>query len=1783
MTRMDRVIALKRIVLPALLCAALTAWAGTLNERASMPAEELATKLEIRGPQVSPGQSATQLSDGSWLLAGGNSGAGQVTGRLILLDRSFAKPQTLTARLATARSGHTATVLADGNVLIAGGVNATGQPVAAIELFHPQTRQLEVVGDVGLEARSQHTATVLMDGRVLIAGGIDVSSLVRRDAQLLDPRTWRVESIARLMSTERFAHLAALLPSDDVVLWSGKDQSNDVVISAELYNRSTAQFARLEDSNSRSLLSQPYSDIPPTVKGSLPLSKATGVSLDAQLSVRFSKPLAPQTLDQSSVTLLGPGGAVEAQVVAAEGGLLLFVTPKNQLLPGTQYTLFVKGAKDSQERALPFTAIGFETRAVVVPPRRTAPPDLIPNQDDTVSDDDELWIPRAGNLSGLWRSGNGRKMPSQLPAQALVAKAIYGRQVKHKRPRPPVGQTALAGQVLKLNAKPLANVTLSIGTQRTTTDSNGEFLLDNVPAGFQTLVIDGGTASSGKRQYGRYEYRALIEADKTNALPFVIWMSRLDTRHEVNIPAPTSSEYVLTNPRIPGLELHIPPGTVIRDAQGRVVTQLTMTAIPVDQPPFPLPTSFVPVYFTIQPGGAHLQGLTVSAAKGARLIYPNFSNAPAGARMDFWNYDSREKGWYVYGQGTVSEDRKQIVPDEGVVIYEFSGAMISLPNEAPAEGPPPDDDSCESGPSGPADSGQQQAGDPVDCYTGLFLHERIDLSIRDVIPLQVLRTYRPRDSASRSFGIGTTLSYDMFLVGDNTPYTYQDLILPDGGRVHYSRISPGSSWADAVYKNTSAPGRFFGSTIRWNPIAAGGWLLELVDGSLFTFPEAPALSARCGTPLEYRDRRGNTLTFTRGTNCRLNTVTSPSGRHLNFTYDGSNRVTAVTDDIGRTVTYGYDTSGRLTLVTYPDNKTEAYTYDTQHRMLTVTDGRGNVMVTNTYDTNGRVSQQTYADNTTSGFSYTLNGSNKVTQMDYTDERGFIKRVQFNSSGFTTSITRAVGQTAEQTLSFTRNATSNLVESQTDPLGRMTTYQYNNGKVTQITYLAGTGNATTWTYTHEPNFGLLASATDPLNHTTTYNYDSTGNLTSVVDTLNHTTSYTYTASGFLSTATRTLGSSPLTTTYTYNGPDIAGIEDPLGRTTQFFTDAVGRVRSVKDPLGNLTRFAYDSRDRLTETTDRLGNSVHYTYDGSGNLEIFEDARNNSTEFTYDTRNRVITKTDPLNEVESYGYDETGNVTRVTDRKGQVTGYGYDSLNRMTNAGFGATLSNPTSFTSTVAYTWDAGNRLTDAVDSVSGTVSRDFDGLDRLTEEVTPQGQINYAYYANGLRQTMTVQGQSGVSYSYDNANRLTQIAQGSATVGLTYDTLNRRSTLTLPNGIEVTYGYDDASQLTSLTYQKASTTLGDLTYTYDVAGRRIGVGGSFARVTLPAAVTSSVHNASNRVTTWGTHVLDYDDNGALVSDADATTLTYVWDERERLREIKQGATTTASFQYDTLNRRTSKTVGGATTHFLHDGWQIVQEQNGTTPTVNLLTGLRTDEIFRRTTSTTVENFLTDALGSTVALADASGTIQTTYTYEPYGATTASGPVGGRYEYTGRENDGDLYYYRNRYYSPNLRRFVSEDPIGFAGGSNLYAYAGGNPVQLNDPFGLDPEADQVPGYPVSCPSIFAPFTDGTPENQQLLAAGNQFINEVTTWYIQSLLEQFIYLSEKPDREQKPEGTPAGTKPINKDKRLDREEIHKIKDQLRAGAKDWVGIDPNGNIWTSEGGSPVDNGHYSDYLD
>jgi len=159
------------------------------------------------------------------------------------------------------------------------------------------------------------------------------------------------------------------------------------------------------------------------------------------------------------------------------------------------------------------------------------------------------------------------------------------------------------------------------------------------------LWIDASSANTTGAVYGTYEVGVTILSNKTNVLNYTIWMARLDTAHAVEISSSSSAEMVITNPLLPGLELHLPPHTVITDRHGKSVHQVSITPIPLNKPPFPLPAGVdVPIYFTIQPGGAYIKVLgSGSGPKGATLTYPNAFKFTPNTAFELWNYDDRTR------------------------------------------------------------------------------------------------------------------------------------------------------------------------------------------------------------------------------------------------------------------------------------------------------------------------------------------------------------------------------------------------------------------------------------------------------------------------------------------------------------------------------------------------------------------------------------------------------------------------------------------------------------------------------------------------------------------------------------------------------------------------------------------------------------------------------------------------------------------------------------------------------------------------------------------------------------------------------------------------------------------------------------------------------------------------------------------------------------------------------------------------------------------------------------
>ncbi|WP_374565585.1 RHS repeat domain-containing protein, partial [Ideonella sp.] len=1035
---------------------------------------------------------------------------------------------------------------------------------------------------------------------------------------------------------------------------------------------------------------------------------------------------------------------------------------------------------------------------------------------------------------------------------------------------------------------------------------------------------------------------------------------------------------------------------------------------------------------------------------------------------------------------------------QGLQLYRWHPASgVATGPDAPPPPPPCDGGNPPPGGGGgggganDSDSGGGYcpfSADPVGMLSGEFSHTERDLFIDDVQPLDVTRTYRSRDTNTYGFGLGATNRYDTRIVDaptDINPDTGASrtnvyVVLPNGRAVLFHGAI---NTLFQPYVNSDAMGEFRGARIE---AAMADWVLYFRDGRKWTFTNL------YGKLIAMEDADGNRVSVLRANdNAPIDRVVSPNGRYISFSYNDNSFISRIEDNAGRSFQYGYD-GIRLQTVTDPNNKTHSYVWDTvANRITKVLDAYQVAQTTNEYDpVTGWVKKQTLADNSYFLFTPTIDqATGLATQVDITDRRGKVRRIVVGPEGFVTQSIFPLGDVDEQTTRY--EYTNGQLSAVIDALSRRTEYTHDaNGNVETVTRLAGTPHPVSTTTIWDPVFNKPRSYTDANKHKTTLDYYDNGKLKSVTDALNHVVAkFAYDPdTGRLKTLTNALNKA---VTYSYDGADLSSVMDPLKRTYSIGHDSVGRIWSVADPLGNFTYLEWTPLNQLKSVLDPLKSTAEFVYDDNGFTTQQIDQKKNPRKFKPTAIGEVDTMTDALNSDESQLYEPGGKLRQFIDRNGQLSAVTYDGLGRAKLMSFGATAAKPTAFRSQVELTWDKGNRLRVIEDRICGTpqtnlncskiaskriIKRTYNDLDQMTQEVTPQAEVNYTYDDGGRRQTMFVRNgapgsqvdQPIVTYTWDDADRLRQIEQAAGpangnvkqVIKLDPDDAGRRLKTTLSNGSSMNYTWDDANQLKAIVFKKADDTLiGDLTYGYDGAGRRTSIGGSMARMNLPTAEVTAQYDENNRLKQWGAAAFQYDNNGNLLSDG---ALTYTWDERNQLKGINNGGSEQASFQYDIGGRRTSKTIGATTTGYVYDGDNFVQELNGSNNTASIRAQLITgglDETFLRMEGSELASLLTDANNNTVRVTDANQAKLVDYTYEPYGSTTADNSDGNTQQFTGRENDNPgnangLYYYRARYYMPGCMRFISEDPIGWASGqTDNYAYVDGDPISLIDPEGL----------------------------------------------------------------------------------------------------------------------------------
>jgi len=218
----------------------------------------------------------------------------------------------------------------------------------------------------------------------------------------------------------------------------------------------------------------------------------------------------------------------------------------------------------------------------------------------------------------------------------------------------------------------------------------------------------------------------------------------------------------------------------------------------------------------------------------------------------------------------------------------------------------------------------------------LFTPVKTDLYLPGSPPLAFTRFYHLPDDLTRRYHVWLWHSYDVFLSGDRSPYTYMDVDVPGDLRFHYNRVSPGTAFSDSVCEHTATLTRFYHSQVAWN---GNGWNLSFGDGSTYVFPEAAnATTLEQGALVGVADGNGNLIGVERNWSGKVVKIESKDGRWIRLDYD-YDRISRARDSAGDWVSYAYDDRNRLQHVTDSRGGMTEYFYDSGDQLIKGTERR----------------------------------------------------------------------------------------------------------------------------------------------------------------------------------------------------------------------------------------------------------------------------------------------------------------------------------------------------------------------------------------------------------------------------------------------------------------------------------------------------------------------------------------------------------------------------------------------------------------------------------------------------------------------------------------------------------------------------------------------------------------------------------------------------------------------------------------------------------------------------
>jgi RHS repeat-associated protein len=686
-------------------------------------------------------------------------------------------------------------------------------------------------------------------------------------------------------------------------------------------------------------------------------------------------------------------------------------------------------------------------------------------------------------------------------------------------------------------------------------------------------------------------------------------------------------------------------------------------------------------------------------------------------------------------------------------------------------------------------------------------------------------------------------------------------------------------------------------------------------------------------------------------------------------------------------------------------------------------------------------------------------------------------VQHSNEAFGTLHT-VDGVTGIQRFSYDENGQK---QTSTDPLGRVTTFGYNNrNRLETTTEPKRTSQpANPMTRVDYDAAGNKRQVTFPDNTTQQWDlYDPFGQAWKFTDERHNVTDLVYTLGPM----------KKLQTVKTYRQRD-----NPPGGTetqeTSFQYDGMGRAKKTLFP---------DSSTE--ETTSRLGQ-----------VETYKTRRDQTKHIHYDARGRE--------DSHSWDYGAAPRIDRVWDDAGRLTrisnvfstiDYTYDNAGQVIIEGStvaGSGMGGNGALRQVIYWRYPHGE-VAQITYPNGAIVTRNYTARGQLKSVDWSGGSTSYAYLPDGKVDYQAWSNNLWTKFEYDGRGLIGSVLhrntqQGQDLAKREYWRNDRDQILAWkrggvpggggPNGMEDgrgnRYAYDEEGQLTSASYRvqdPAGAATGAMradVFEYDKMGNRMGTHNIASRGSTNFARDN---NGLNQYSSWTPSAINQDDDmgGQWGSPGHANGVTmqegYITASFNALNQPIAMWSPVYNpnflwFGYDPLGRCVKRWTGssngtpvGSTTYYYYDGQNLVQEGSSAMFATRIyLHGTGVDQIVASQVSSGEWRYHHyDGQGNCILLTNTSGGISEQYDYDafgmPYvynagGATLAAAAQwGNRFLFTGREwlSDLRIYDYRARQYQPELGRFLQPDPKEFAAGDyNLYRYCHNDPVNKSDPSGL----------------------------------------------------------------------------------------------------------------------------------